>query len=103
MDCVGEVIDIRSRKSGDELLLVIRDALVAKGSISRDIDSLTVSVELWRKAARGAGRSLKRPVRTVITDRVVHAVLADWPRDDHERRIQQAALRAAMNAASQYS
>lgn len=100
---MGEIIDIRSRKSGDELLLVIRDALAAKGSISRDIDSLTLPVEEWRKVARAAGRSLKRPVRTVITEGVVHAVLSDWPRDDHERRIQQAALRAAMDAATQSS
>lgn len=97
---MGEVIGLGDRKPKEPLQLAIQGMLVATGSARGDVAELGVTVDAWRKAARAAGRELGRPVQTVASGSIVHAVLWDWPRDDAEQRIHDAALRAAANSAS---
>lgn len=97
---MGEVIGLGDRQPKDPLPLAIQGMLVATGSARGDVDELGVTVNEWRKAARAAGRELGRPVQTVAAGRIVHAVLKDWPRDEAEQRIHDAAMRAALNSIS---
>ncbi len=82
---------------GSRLVEQLRVALSESGGVRAPLATLPVSVELWRKSARDAGRSLGRPIRTFEGDAAVEAYLADWPRDDEERRLHFAAMRAAVN------
>lgn len=51
----------------------------------------------WRKAARAAARRLSRPVETIRHKHVVVAALKDWPANELEQQIQDAALRKYIN------
>lgn len=87
----------RSREvSGD--VDELRFALSANGSAwasARDVD-----VAAWRSAARAVGRSLGRPLRTLVVDDVVHAMLQDWPANDAERAVHDEAKHRAVLAAA---
>lgn len=82
---------------GASLVEQLRDALSESGGVRAPLETLPVSVELWRSSARAAGRSLGRRIRTFEGDVAVEAYLADWPRDDEERRLHFAAMREAVN------
>jgi len=82
------------------LVTAVRAQLVESGSAQVAVDDLRVPVDVWRRAARRAGRELNRPVATVAGHGFVHAVLSDWPATDEERRVQAAALRRAVHAAA---
>lgn len=72
--------------------------LAARGYANAEIAELTVTVDLWRQIARRAARTLGRPVQTLMVgERVVTAVLRDWPATPAEQAVHDAALRAAMN------
>lgn len=62
------------------------------------VEDLPMTVNQWRRVARAVGRELDRPVRTILTGGDLHALLQDWPRDDREAVLHDAALRRAVNA-----
>ena len=95
---MGEVVGFRDRKVQDSLVVAIRVAIAEHGSVSQELDTLTVPVADWRRAARTASRGLGRPVQTLVTADAVHAVLRDWPRDEHEKQIHAQALRDISDA-----
>ena len=55
------------------------------------------AAEQWRKDARTAARTLRRPVQTVRFADQVAASLRDWPANELERQVTDAALQNAMN------
>jgi hypothetical protein len=77
----------------------IRTQFHERGSARVAVDDLAMSVNQWRHLARTLGRELDRPVRTILTGGDLHALLQDWPRDDREAALHDAALRRAVNAA----
>lgn len=95
---MGEVVGFGDRRVQDPLVVAIRVAIAAQGSVSQELDTLTVPVADWRRAARTACRGLGRPVQTLVTADAVHAVLRDWPRDEHEKKIHTQALRDISDA-----
>ncbi|WP_416444724.1 hypothetical protein AB3K78_15490 [Leucobacter sp. HNU] len=97
---MGEVIGLGDRQPKEPLQLAIQGMLTATGSARGDAAELGVTVEAWRKAARAAGRELGRPLQTVASGTIVHAVLKDWPRDEAERRIHDEAMWAALGSIS---
>ena len=97
---MGEIIGIGDRQVQNALAVAIRDTLTAHGSVAQDVASLTVPVDEWRKTARAVGREINRPVQTLIAGDAVHAVLCDWPHDEHEQNIHQRKMRPAMDAVS---
>jgi phage tail sheath gpL-like len=78
----------------------LRVGLAAAGSVNVAQDGLPVPADVWRKVARRAARDLGRPIQTLTHDRWVHAILADWPRDEREAAIHLEALRRAVEAAA---
>lgn len=71
--------------------------LRARGHSNANIDDLPVTVEMWRRIARAAARSLGRPVQTLLVgESAVTAVLRDWPATPEERAIHEASMRRAM-------
>lgn len=65
----------------------IRRQLIEDGQAVIDLNGRAVVVDDWRAKARAVARDLGRSVRTLSTDRAVHAVLTDWPRDSREEEI----------------
>lgn len=94
---MGKIVGL-SGKLVDPLAIAIRDALEADGSVSQDLQSLTVPLEEWRRLARAVGRELGRPVQTVVSPDAVHAALRDWAANDSERQIHERAMRDAVDA-----
>ena len=92
-----EVVNIASVRP-PSLVDELQAALAASGSVSAEVKALTVSVPEWRKAARAAGKALRRPVQTLDGGAFVHAVLKDWPANDEEAAKTLAAQRAAVAA-----
>ncbi len=82
----------------DNLVEQPRAALAADGTAIADAAAPRVPLEVWRKAAWRAGKSLDRPVRTVTHAGVVQAYLTDWPGTPDEERVSQRRLRAAIEA-----
>jgi len=78
----------------------IRAGFQGRGSAHVAAGDLRLSPERWRALARKVGRELGRSVQTLESDGSVWAVLRDWPRDERERGIHDAALRAASTAAA---
>ncbi len=83
--------------------MAIEVGLRTRGCVSADPWELTVSIPEWRAFARTIARRLGRPVRTGLDpDRdLVWASIADWPRDDHERDITEAAKRHVVRTLSE--
>ncbi|MCK3769779.1 hypothetical protein MZK47_08875 [Microbacterium aerolatum] len=94
---MGIVVGINGERI-DPLDESLRVQLSATGSAVADVDTLTVSPARWRAAARAAARSLGRPVKTIAAGHHLHAILTDWPADDREQQIHDAALRAVVDA-----
>lgn len=84
----------------DELRQGIRDSLAARGEAHVDLAGSRVTTDEWRKLARAAARELGRPVETVAHDQRAWAVLRDWPANDEERVVHEAAMRDAMSKIS---
>lgn len=97
MATVTELVKLPAARVADE----IKAGLIARGSVSAEIDKLPVSVDQWRKLARQVARDLGRPVRTmVLQDWTVNAILMDWPLSEDEEQIQRQNMRAMFEAAS---
>lgn len=77
----------------------IRTEFHERGSAQVFAEDLRLPAERWRAIARKVGRELGRGVQTLESSGSVWAVLRDWPRDERERGIHDAALRAASSAA----
>lgn len=84
----------------DALVKEVRAQLAANGTAIADVGRLAVPVDVWRKAARRAGKILGRPVRTVLHGGAVEAYLVDWPANPDEQRKRDRVLRAAIERAA---
>jgi hypothetical protein len=78
----------------------IRAGFQERGSAQVAAGDLRLPPERWRAIARKVGRELGRGVQTLESDGSAWAVLRDWPRDEREQGIHDAALRAASAAAA---
>jgi predicted RNA-binding protein Jag len=96
---MGKIIGLNGN-SIDPLAIAIRNALEADGSVSQSLESLTVSVDEWRRSARAVARELGRTVEPVVSSDAVHAALRDWPANERERLIHERSLRDAVDAIS---
>jgi hypothetical protein len=96
---MGKIIGLNG-KPIDPLRIAIRNALEAEGSVSQRLESLTVSVDEWRRSVRAVARELGRTVETVVSSDAVHAALRDWPANESERLIHKQNLREAVDAIS---
>ncbi|WP_144757147.1 hypothetical protein [Curtobacterium pusillum] len=77
----------------------IRTGFQEQGSAQVAAGDLRLPPERWRALARKVGREVGRGVQTLESGGSVWAVLRDWPRDEREQGIHDAALRAASAAA----
>lgn len=102
LGAMGIVVGLNGERI-DPLEESICAQLRASGSARAALGSLPVPVEQWRTTARAAARRLDRPVRTLIATDLVHAVLSDWPANDREQAIHDAALRSAVMAISDHT
>lgn len=93
---MAEVVGIHRRR--DALIADLARELPEQGIVQRDVDTLTVEVEVWRRAARSAARILGRPVQTSLdpSGTLVWAALTDWPADADEQTRQRQGTRAAV-------
>jgi hypothetical protein len=80
------------------LLSIIAAELSATGQASANFSELTVPVAVWRKVARAAARSLKRPVGTLELEHSVYAHLTDWPATPEEEVDLMERMRVAMES-----
>jgi hypothetical protein len=90
---------IRSAPSIEDLNALVaqlRAELADAGTASAWISALSVPVEIWRKAARRAGRVLGRPTHTLVHGDLVQAYLTDWPSTPDEQHKRDRALREAI-------
>ena len=99
---MGEIIPFRGRTSETNVDEAIQDALQSQGFAVQSIESLTVSLDEWRKRARSVARKLGRPVQTIVVGDSVHAALRDWPRDEREQLLHDQAKRAIVEGAATY-
>jgi hypothetical protein len=74
----------------------IETALRRRGHIQVEV-ATDEDADEWRKAARAAARRLGRPVETLQHRHIVVAALKDWPANELEQQVQDAALRNAVN------
>jgi hypothetical protein len=74
----------------------IESILRRRGSIQARVDTDDQADE-WRKAARAAARRLGRPVETIQHRHIVIAALKDWPANELEQQVQDAAMQNAIN------
>lgn len=79
-----------------ELTDEIEAQLRRRGHLQANVET-DEQADAWRKAARAAARRLGRPVETLQHRHVVVAALRDWPANELEEQVQDAALRSAVN------
>ena len=95
MDDVAEILQPRI----DRITKALVDWLPEHGMVLLPIDQLSVPVDVWRAAARRAGRIMGRPIRTKVDAYGgISAWIADWPRDEHEHDLQRAEQRRLATA-----
>lgn len=87
------------RHETEALVAELAKALAETGSAVAQVSAIKASPEDWRRAARKAARTLRRPVETLAGGGVLVAALRDWPRDEREEADMRARQRAAVEAA----
>jgi len=79
----------------DDLITRLRRRGHAQATVATDAEA-----DAWRSSARAAARQLRRPVETIQHGNIVLATLRDWPANQLERQIEDAASSKAMQRVS---